>query len=167
MLAATMGEGARPEGADRDPEEERREEDQGRLGVDRHGRASPDSASWFVPVRLEIDAQTVGQAVDECEVGGDRRGVVDHTVVEAVGSELIDIRRCHAGRLSCELLGIVEKGSIGRVEIGEDGTEIALEGAGPFGVGGQLTERRPVMPHSIVAIVDLADGDGDHLAPDP
>ena len=61
---------------------------------------------------LELDAQAIGNAVDEGEVGGDGAGIVDGSVIQALIAELLDVCLCHLTRALGELERIPDEGKV-------------------------------------------------------
>ena len=111
--------------------------------------------------RLQLDAEPVSETVREGEITGDLVDIQDRAVAEACFAQRENILLHHVPRPKRELLGIFEHRA---VRVGELGVapvrdEIRDEGV----VLGELTEPRPVMFDSVVALVRHGGHDRDHL----
>ena len=115
-------------------------------GNQKNGMAKPERRS----LRLQLDSHSQGDPVDEIEVGGNRRNVVNGGVIEAARTQLLDIALVDLARRSRQFHRIREQG--------------AFAGIARLGIAGDLPESLSVMVDSIMAVVCRGHGYGDHFA---
>ena len=112
--------------------------------------------------RLRLDPQSIGDAVDIVEVGGDLGNIVNIAVVEAMPPQLLDVGLIHIPGRTGQTLGKCDHSAVGRRE-----RRLAI-------VGSHLVSQRWVIDlgtevvymglDSIRAAVGGRHNHGDHLA---
>jgi hypothetical protein len=112
-------------------------------------------------LRLEVDAQTVGDAVDVIEIRDDLGGVMDGAVIEADGAEAFDVGVGDGSRVVRQLHRVVAEGAILfaqpclRIVSGDLLGPLWIIDLGP--------EVRRVGQRSVMAAVGGRHDDGQHL----
>ena len=118
-----------------------------------------------LPVGLQLDAETLGQAVDVVEVGDDLDDLEDRLVIQSGIPKNLAVPRGHSRRGACEGRSKVNDRSIGgRERIRPFASrELLDEGI----VTGETEKDLSVVLQSVVAAVLAGDDRRDHLATDP
>ena len=120
---------------------------------------------------LQLHAESVGNAVDEGEVGDDRGEVVNPSVVETGGAKVFNQPRVHEPRRETQYLRVRQRRTFGRRErliqyvfAGQPAETIVLARLRYALRTQNLTEPRSVVVQSIPAVVERRYANGQHLA---
>ena len=113
-------------------------------------------------LRLQIDSQGVGQAIDVVEVADDVRGHEDVLVVEADLAQGFDIAKPASLGSARQFDGVIQEppNAIGE----RRRAVVAFERVGQGVIAGSGTEILPVRLRSVVARIGSRDNRGEHLA---
>jgi len=112
-------------------------------------------------VDFKLDAQAVGDSIDEGEIGCDHTNVEYCRIGITCAAQGIHVGLRDPTRCARQLRAVVQHCPVRRGEV--DTTVVRLQAGHEVGVFCELTERRPVMFQSVMALIDLRNDDGNHL----
>ena len=112
---------------------------------------------WFNP-----NPEPVGDTVHVGVVGHDFDNIKDVTVRESGGSEGVDVFVGHFAWVECEFFGIFEHGQPLTSQAGRP--VVRSDAIGQIVVLEKVAQTALVMSHSVVALVERADHEGNHFS---